>query len=64
MIDKIGGKYALVCDICSEGAMQKFDDFWDAVRFKRDNGWKSQKRNGEWQDVCPECQEGLKCLAK
>jgi hypothetical protein len=23
-----------------------------------DNGWKSQRRNGEWENICPECQKG------
>lgn len=22
------------------------------------NGWISEKYKGEWQDICPECQEG------
>jgi hypothetical protein len=58
MIDKQGGQYYLICDICGEEADEAFDDFYDAVQYKKDNGWKSQKRNGQWEDVCPDCQEG------
>ena len=50
--NKRNGKvYALQCDICGEGA-----SFNDAVQYKKDEGWKSQKHNGEWEDICPECQ--------
>lgn len=57
MIDKNNGAFDLICDICGECAEETFDDFYDAVEFKKQEGWKSQKRSGEWQDVCPECQE-------
>ena len=50
--------YDLVCDICGESAGKGFLDFRDAVDYKKQNGWKSQKRNNEWEDVCPSCQEG------
>lgn len=38
MIDKYDGLYFLVCDICG-----------DAVDYKKENGWKSQKHKGEWE---------------
>jgi len=58
MIDKIEGRYYLCCDICGESADEDFYDFYDAVEYKKENGWKSQKHRGEWEDVCPGCQEG------
>jgi len=58
MIDKQRGRYHLVCDICGEEAEEGFDDFYEAVEYKKTEGWKSQKRNGQWEDVCPDCQEG------
>jgi Fe2+ or Zn2+ uptake regulation protein len=58
MIDKYDGLYFLVCDICGEAVEKGFNDFNDAVDYKKENGWKSQKYKGEWEDVCPECQEG------
>lgn len=57
MIDKQSGRYHLACDVCGEEAEETFDGFYDAVEYKKAEGWKSQKRNGQWQDVCPECQD-------
>jgi hypothetical protein len=57
MIDKEHGEFILSCDYCGE-EVSGFDDFYDAVQYKKDNGWKSKKIKGEWNDVCPECQEG------
>ena len=56
MIEKIHGEFNLVCDICGNAA-EGFEDFEDAVKYKKQHGWKSQRRGGEWEDVCPECQE-------
>ena len=48
--------YWLTCDNCGEDFdLETFDD---AVDYKKENGWLSEKYNGEWQDICPECQEG------
>lgn len=57
MISKISGSYRLICDICGEAAEETFDEFYDAVKYKKETDWKSQKSKGEWEDVCPECQE-------
>lgn len=57
MIESISGSYILICDICGEGACKDFDDFYEAVDYKKKEGWKGKKINGEWQDVCPDCQE-------
>lgn len=55
MIDKDYDSYCLVCDVCGESAEEVFDDFYEAVDYKRDCSWKSIKVNGEWLDVCPKC---------
>ena len=47
----------LICDICGE-EIDGFLGFEDAVAHKRSEGWKSEKYRGEWEDICPECQEG------
>jgi len=57
MIYKTGDRYILVCDICGIEDDETFYDFYDAVEHKKANGWKSQKYRGEWEDVCPECQQ-------
>ena len=56
MIDKIEGRYHLICDICGEEAEKSFDTFDGAVDYKVDSEWISQKQDGEFQDVCPSCQ--------
>lgn len=56
-IERIYGKYHLICGICGEASRQSFGSFGEAVDSKREIGWTSQKRGGEWQDVCPECQD-------
>lgn len=56
MIDKYGSEYTLSCDVCGDEAPQSFDDFYEVVEYKKENGWKSQKdEHGNWEDVCPDC---------
>ena len=55
MIEKIDEKYCLFCDVCGEEAEEQFPDFYGAIGYKAREGWKSQCRNGEWEDVCREC---------
>ena len=55
MIIKIDDMYRLVCDVCGEDAPSAFWEFDAAAKYKRDNGWKLQQHEGEWEDVCPEC---------
>ena len=62
MIDKVGDVYILTCDICGEEEDEDFGYFYDAVEYKSKMGWKNQRNSaGHWDDVCPECQEGLEC---
>ena len=56
-IDKEGSMFVLRCDICGEKADQDFDIFIEAVQYAQAERW-LQKRGGEWEDICPECQEG------
>ncbi|MDD3655054.1 MAG: hypothetical protein PHO01_12920 [Desulfotomaculaceae bacterium] len=55
MIDKIKGKYRLICDICGEAAEEVFSTFDEAVDYKVDSEWISRKQDGEWADICPNC---------
>ena len=57
MIVKEDGLFCLYCDICGGNAEELFYDFQDAVKFKKEQGWTSQKYKGEWEDICPECKE-------
>lgn len=56
-IDVDGKVMHLYCDVCGEKAAPDFYAFDDLIAYKRTCGWKSQRRYGEWEDVCPECQE-------
>jgi hypothetical protein len=55
-IDKDGKDYLLYCDICFKDPVA-FDDFDDAVEYKKAKGWKPRKEAGGWLDVCPDCQK-------
>ena len=57
MIDRFGGFYNLVCDVCGTEALEPFFEFLDAVEYKKAKGWKSRWRDGAWEDVCPSCQD-------
>ena len=49
---------SLLCDHCEEWCKETFDTWDEAVAYKRDkrNGWRSVKApNGDWYDLCPEC---------
>jgi len=56
MIQKCFKTYVLSCDICgSPDVEEQFDTFQDAVDYKKNAMWETQRRNGEWEDICPEC---------
>lgn len=46
--------YELHCDRC-EYVEEGFDDFMDAVKFKKEYGWKSMKVRDGWEDICSTC---------
>ena len=48
-------KSNLPCDICGH-CVSGFDDFNEAVDYKKENGWKSI----DGKDMCPECLKGGK----
>ena len=57
-IDNFAGTFILACDICGEELPQTFDDFYEAVDYKKSHGWRSKKDDDwGWQDVCPDCQK-------
>jgi len=64
MIDEYDKDYWLLsCDICGVAEAGPFEDFYEAVQFKKDNpdGWKSlnlkDERTRKWRmhDVCADC---------
>jgi hypothetical protein len=57
-IDKSCGFFTLTCDNCGEELNESFFEFHEAVDAKKENGWKSRKVNGKWEDWCDVCCEG------
>ena len=55
MIEKNNYGYKLICDICGYET-DGFDTFQEAVEYKKDGEWKSQKVADGWEDICPNCQ--------
>lgn len=55
-IENFHGAYTAVCDCCGD-ILPPEDDFYDAVTAKKSAGWKSQKTDGQWEDICPDCQK-------
>lgn len=47
-------EYKLICDYCRK-EIGGFQDFYDAVDYKKENKWKSIRILGEWTDACPKC---------
>lgn len=43
------------CDICGAQLHEQYY-FTDAVEEKKNAGWHSKKIDGEWIDMCPDCQ--------
>lgn len=55
MISMEKDKFFLSCDVCGDIVEIEFETFDEAVDYKVDEGWKSQRRGSEWEDVCPDC---------
>jgi len=59
MIDRdYCGVYSLTCDICGSEADETFFEFYDAVEYKKQNGWRSQKHRGESVKVIKRTSKG------
>jgi hypothetical protein len=55
MIERSGDEFELICDCC-EDSVDGFEEFGEAVQYKKDNGWKSVKgASGIWYELCPDC---------
>lgn len=56
MINKIKGRWYIVCDGCSDN--EDFMTFEDALDHAKDNDWKIEKNDkGEFENYCPDCKE-------
>lgn len=48
-------EYYLICDNC--GKRIRFEEWDEAVKYKKTHGWRSRKQSEEWLDICKECLE-------
>jgi len=56
-IERFHGFFTPVCDYC-EARLPAGESFMEAVDIRKQAGWKSRKdKHGDWEDMCPECQE-------
>ena len=57
-IERQYGKYIPVCDGCGCVLDEHVYDTFDEARIAmKEEGWSTDKVNGEWQNYCPDCQE-------
>ena len=54
-IERYYQNYTAVCDCCGQRLPGELS-FDAAVRSKQSAGWESRKVDGEWEDVCTDCQ--------
>jgi hypothetical protein len=54
MIDKIGSKVYVFCDVCGCKSCG-FGNIQDAVADVKNNGWEAKKIDGEWDNICEDC---------
>ncbi len=59
MLDKIGLlTFIADCDLCSYSEDTGEEDFYQAVDFIKESGWRITKEGDEWIHICPSCHEG------
>lgn len=57
MIEKLSKyNYQVSCSLCGFWE-DGFTDFYEAVDYKNENGWKNLKVGNEWVSHCSECIE-------
>jgi hypothetical protein len=55
MVERNGGEFELICDHC-EDSKKGFNEFDDAVRYKKAHGWKSVRgASKQWYELCRHC---------
>lgn len=59
--DRVYGSVTFSCDRdgCDEVLETGEHDFFEAIAEKKREGWTSEKRNSQWNDVCPACSRAL-----
>jgi len=60
VIERNGWHHDLICDHCEGenegGHVEGFEEFEEAVKYKKTHGWKSIKSSrNNWFEFCPKC---------
>lgn len=57
--ERLGDAISFICDDCEIDLDTGEEEFHEAVRAKKRNGWggRLNPNNGEWDDLCPDCWE-------
>ena len=51
------GEITFECDQCGEECNTEESDFHSALKKMKAEGWKAQKVGGDWEHICPGCQD-------
>ena len=55
-IDRDGTLIVWVCDGCGEELEPETEDFYEALKELREQGWQARKNaNGQWEHYCETC---------
>lgn len=54
-IEREKGNIIFVCNDCGERCETEVDDFKEALEILKDEGWKYEKIDNEWEHLCPQC---------
>jgi hypothetical protein len=61
---RASGYFTLSCDICHKQVSESFYGIQEVIDYTNNNGWINKKhkgnwgdkRNGQWENICPDCQ--------
>ena len=61
IVDKHNGSFDLICNGCGSSHLVFTEDFIEVVETANEDGYKSTKSNGEWENFCELCRgfEGI-----
>lgn len=57
MIEKEFNYWVVWCDNCETPIEQEFLTYKEALDSSKEEGWRSTRIDGNWANLCPECQE-------
>lgn len=65
MVERINGRFIVVCDNCGEAALDEDNDhqgchtFQEAVELAVRLGWSRARLCEQWFNYCPDCARGM-----